>query len=111
MPVAATYCRGQLGLHAPLVQVEVNLGSGLPMFSIVGLPAAAVRESKDRVRAALTNSGSQFPAGRVTVNLAPADLLKEGGRFDRPSRSEFSSLRVSCREHERPNRSSTESSV
>jgi magnesium chelatase family protein len=84
MPVAATYCRGQFGLHAPLVQVEVNLGSGLPMFSIVGLPAAVVRESKDRVRAALTNCGFEFPAGRVTVNLAPADLPKEGGRFDLP---------------------------
>jgi magnesium chelatase family protein len=84
VPVAATYCRGQLGLQAPLVQVEVNLGSGLPMFSIVGLPATAVRESKDRVRAALANSGFEFPAGRVTVNLAPADLPKEGGRFDLP---------------------------
>jgi magnesium chelatase family protein len=82
--VAATYCRGQLGLQAPLVQVEVNIASGLPTFSIVGLPATAVRESKDRVRAALGNSGFEFPAGRVTVNLAPADLPKEGGRFDLP---------------------------
>jgi magnesium chelatase family protein len=82
--IAATYCRGQLGLTAPLVQVEVNLGAGLPVFSIVGLPATAVKESKERVRAALTNSGFEFPAGRITVNLAPADLPKEGGRFDLP---------------------------
>jgi magnesium chelatase family protein len=84
MAIAATYCRGQLGLTAPLVQVEVNLGAGLPVFSIVGLPATAVKESKERVRAALTNSGFEFPAGRITVNLAPADLPKEGGRFDLP---------------------------
>jgi magnesium chelatase family protein len=84
MSIAATYCRGQLGLTAPLVQVEVNLGAGLPVFSIVGLPATAVKESKERVRAALTNSGFEFPAGRITVNLAPADLPKEGGRFDLP---------------------------
>jgi magnesium chelatase family protein len=84
MPIAATFCRGQLGLTAPLVQVEVNLGAGLPTFSIVGLPATAVKESKERVRAALTNSGFEFPAGRITVNLAPADLPKEGGRFDLP---------------------------
>ncbi|HEY1898534.1 MAG TPA: YifB family Mg chelatase-like AAA ATPase [Steroidobacteraceae bacterium] len=84
MAIAATYCRGQLGLTAPLVQVEVNLSAGLPVFSIVGLPATAVKESKERVRAALTNSGFEFPAGRITVNLAPADLPKEGGRFDLP---------------------------
>jgi magnesium chelatase family protein len=84
MSIAATYCRGQLGLTAPLVQVEVNLGAGLPVFSIVGLPATAVKESRERVRAALTNSGFEFPAGRITVNLAPADLPKEGGRFDLP---------------------------
>ncbi len=84
MQVATTLCRGQLGLRAPLVQVEVNLGAGLPSFSIVGLPAAAVRESRERVRAALQNCGFEFPAGRITVNLAPADLPKEGGRFDLP---------------------------
>jgi magnesium chelatase family protein len=84
MSVAATYCRGQWGLTAPLVQVEVFLGAGLPVFSIVGLPATAVKESKERVRAALCNSGFEFPAGRITVNLAPADLPKEGGRFDLP---------------------------
>jgi magnesium chelatase family protein len=84
MAIAATFCRGQLGLAAPLVQVEVNLGAGLPVFSIVGMPATAVKESKERVRAALTNSGFEFPAGRITVSLAPADLPKEGGRFDLP---------------------------
>lgn len=84
MPVARVFSRGQLGLQAPLVDVEVNLGAGLPVFSIVGLPAAAVKESKERVRAALANCGFEFPAGRITVNLAPADLPKEGGRFDLP---------------------------
>jgi magnesium chelatase family protein len=82
MSVARIQCRAQLGLLAPPVLVEVHLGSGLPMFSIVGLPAAAVKESKERVRAALANSGFEFPAGRITVNLAPADLPKDGGRFD-----------------------------
>jgi magnesium chelatase family protein len=80
--IATTLCRGQLGLEAPLVHVEVNLGSGLPAFVIVGLPEAAVRESKERVRAAIENCGFELPAGRITVNLAPADLPKEGGRFD-----------------------------
>jgi magnesium chelatase family protein len=80
--LAQLRCRAQVGLTAPPVTVEVHLGAGLPVFSIVGLPAAAVRESKERVRAALVNSGFEFPAGRITVNLAPADLPKEGGRFD-----------------------------
>src|SRR5688572_25456220 len=84
MSVARILTRGQVGLAAPLVHVEVHLGSGLPSLSIVGLPATAVKESKERVRAALANSGFEFPAGRITVNLAPADLPKEGGRFDLP---------------------------
>jgi magnesium chelatase family protein len=84
VPVAHIKSRAQLGLHAPLVTVEVHLGPGLPFFSIVGLPTKAVKESKDRVRAALLNSQFEFPAGRITVNLAPADLPKEGGRFDLP---------------------------
>ena len=84
MSLARIACRAQIGLDAPLVHVEVNLGSGLPMFSIVGLPKMVVRESKERVRAALLNSHFDFPAGRITVNLAPADLPKEGGRFDLP---------------------------
>src|SRR5688572_17541928 len=82
MGIARVASRAQLGLAAPRVEVEVHLGSGLPTFSIVGLPATAVKESKERVRAALANSGFEFPAGRITVNLAPADLPKEGGRFD-----------------------------
>jgi magnesium chelatase family protein len=77
-------CRAQVGLDAPLVHVEVSLGSGLPAFCIVGLPATVVKESKERVRAALLNSNFEFPAGRITVNLAPADVPKEGGRFDLP---------------------------
>ena len=84
MPIATVTCRAQLGLHAPLVQVEVSLDSGLPTFSIVGLPATVVKESKDRVRAAIVNSNFEFPAGRITVNLSPADIPKRGGRFDLP---------------------------
>jgi len=84
MSLATVACRAQIGLHAPLVHVEVSLGAGLPAFSIVGLPATVVKESKERVRAALLNSRFEFPAGHITVNLAPADLPKEGGRFDLP---------------------------
>ena len=84
MAFARVACRAQVGLSAPLVQVEVSLASGLPTFSIVGLPAMVVREAKERVRAALLNSRFEFPAGRITVNLAPAELPKEGGRFDLP---------------------------
>jgi magnesium chelatase family protein len=84
MTLARVACRAQIGLHAPLVQVEVSLGPGLPAFSIVGLAATVVKESKERVRAALTNSKFDFPAGHITVSLAPAELPKEGGRFDLP---------------------------
>jgi magnesium chelatase family protein len=84
MAVARVSCRAQVGLHAPLVQVEVSLACGLPAFCIVGLPATVVKESKERVRAALLNSRFEFPAGRITVSLAPAELPKEGGRFDLP---------------------------
>ena len=84
MRIARVASRALLGLSAPRVDVEVHLGSGLPNFSIVGLPATAVKESKDRVRAALANSGFEFPAGRITVNLSPADLPKEGCRYDLP---------------------------
>ncbi len=73
-----------MGLAAPEVRVEVHLGPGLPAFALVGLPEAVVRESKERVRSALITSGFEFPAGRITVNLSPADLPKEGGRFDLP---------------------------
>lgn len=84
MSISRISSRAQVGLEAPLVHVEVHLGSGLPTFAIVGLPATAVKESKERVRAALVNCGFEIPAGRITVNLAPADLPKEGGRFDLP---------------------------
>jgi magnesium chelatase family protein len=84
MPLATVLSRGLQALQAPLVRVEVDASGGLPSFSIVGLPEAAVRESKDRVRAALANCGYALPPGHITVNLAPADVPKEGGRFDLP---------------------------
>jgi magnesium chelatase family protein len=84
MTLATILSRTQQGMDAPLVRVEVDEGSGLPSFSIVGLPETAVKESRDRVRAALANCGFEMPPGRITVNLAPADLPKEGGRFDLP---------------------------
>jgi len=84
MGLATVYSRAQVGLSAPLVSVEVHLAGGLPALSIVGMPETAVKESKDRVRSALLNAGFDFPARRITVNLAPADLPKEGGRFDLP---------------------------
>lgn len=82
MSLAIVYTRAQCGIDAPLVTVEIHLSNGLPSLSIVGLPEAAVKESKDRVRSAIINSHFEFPARRITVNLAPADLPKEGGRFD-----------------------------
>ncbi|MCW8195515.1 YifB family Mg chelatase-like AAA ATPase [Proteobacteria bacterium 005FR1] len=82
MSLAIVYTRAQFGVDAPLVTVEVHLSNGLPGLSIVGLPETAVKESKDRVRSALINSHFEFPARRITVNLAPADLPKEGGRYD-----------------------------
>ena len=82
MALCVLYSRAREGISAPLVTVEVHLSGGLPSMSIVGLPEMAVRESKDRVRGALLNGRFQFPAGRLTVNLAPADLPKDGGRFD-----------------------------
>lgn len=82
MSLAVVYSRALAGINAPLVTVEVHVTGGLPSMSIVGLPELAVRESKDRVRAAILNANFEFPARRVTVNLAPADLPKEGGRFD-----------------------------
>ena len=82
MSLAIVYTRAQVGIDAPLVTVEVHLSGGLPSFSIVGLPETAVKESRERVRSALINSGYDFPQRRITVNLAPADLPKEGGRYD-----------------------------
>lgn len=84
MQLATLYTRALNGINAAEVTVEVHLSNGLPAFSIVGLPEAAVRESKDRVRAAIINSGFEFPARKITVNLAPADLPKDGGRYDLP---------------------------
>lgn len=84
MSLAIVYTRAQAGIQAPLVTVEVHLTNGLPGLSIVGLPEAAVKESKDRVRSAIINSRFEFPLRRLTVNLAPADLPKEGARFDLP---------------------------
>ncbi|WP_119329144.1 YifB family Mg chelatase-like AAA ATPase [Cysteiniphilum halobium] len=84
MSLATVFSRAQLGVNAPQVTVEVHLSHGLPSLSIVGLPEAAVKESKDRVRSAIINSGFQFPSKRITINLAPADLPKEGGRYDLP---------------------------
>jgi magnesium chelatase family protein len=84
MSFAQVYTRSVVGLHAPQVIIEVHLSQGLPALTIVGLPEAAVRESKDRVRSAILNSGFQFPNRRLTINLAPADLPKDGARLDLP---------------------------
>lgn len=84
MGLAVIRSRALAGVDAPPVDVEVDIAGGLPAMTLVGLPEAAVKEAKDRVRAAVANAGYDFPLGRVTVNLAPADLPKEGGRFDLP---------------------------
>ena len=84
MSFAQVWTRAVMGLNAPVVQVEAHLSQGLPALTIVGLPEAAVRESKDRVRSAILNSGFQFPQRRMTINLAPADLPKDGSRLDLP---------------------------
>ncbi|BBN80262.1 ATP-dependent protease [Pseudoalteromonas sp. A25] len=82
MSLAKIYTRAQVGIDAPQVTVEVHLSNGLPAFHIVGLPETSVKEAKERVRSALTNSRFLFPDQRITVNLSPADLPKEGGRYD-----------------------------
>jgi len=84
MSLAVVHSRAQEGVAAPAVTVEVHLSGGLPGTSIVGLPEAAVKEARDRVRVAILNARLDYPARRVTVNLAPADLPKDGGRFDLP---------------------------
>ncbi len=84
MSLAVLYSRALSGMDAPLVTTEVHLAAGLPSFTIVGLPEAEVKEARDRVRSALINCRFEFPARRITVNLAPADLPKESGRFDLP---------------------------
>jgi magnesium chelatase family protein len=82
MSLALVHSRAREGVRAPAVQVEVHLSGGLPIMTIVGLPEAAVRESKDRVRAAIQNAQFEFPQRRITVNLAPADLPKDW-KFER----------------------------
>jgi magnesium chelatase family protein len=82
MDIAIVFSRALKGIHSPAVTVEVHLTRGLPGLSMVGLPEAAVKESKDRVRSAILSNQFEFPLSRITVNLAPADLPKEGGRFD-----------------------------
>lgn len=84
MALAIVYSRASSGIAAPLVTVEIHISHGMAGLHIVGLPEAAVKESKDRVRSALMNTSFEFPIRRITVNLAPADLPKEGGRFDLP---------------------------
>ncbi|TNF67538.1 MAG: ATP-dependent protease [Gammaproteobacteria bacterium] len=84
MSLATVKSRAQSAMKAPLVFIEVHLSNGLPGLSIVGLPETAVKESKDRVRSAIINSGFSFPMRKITINMAPADLPKEGGRFDLP---------------------------
>ena len=84
MGIAVLHSRALSGMDAPEVVVEAHLANGLPSFTIVGLPEAEVKEARDRVRAAIQNARFEFPARRITVNLAPADLPKESGRFDLP---------------------------
>lgn len=82
MSLARVYSRVMLGVDAIEVCVETHLSNGLPGFAIVGMPETTVRESKERVRSAIINSGLEFPDGRITVNLAPADLPKSGAQYD-----------------------------
>ena len=84
MGLSLVHSRGCAGVDAPLITVEVHLSGGLPSMHLVGLPETAVRESKDRVRAALINSGFKWPQSRITISLGPAELPKEGGGFDLP---------------------------
>ncbi|PWC09569.1 ATP-dependent protease [Brenneria roseae subsp. americana] len=84
MSLAVTYTRAMIGVQAPGVYIEVHISNGLPALTLVGLPETTVKEARDRVRSALINCGFTFPAKRITVNLAPADLPKEGGRYDLP---------------------------
>lgn len=89
MSLALVHSRARAGVDAPLVRVEVHLSGGLPATQIVGLAETSVRESRERVRAALLCARFDFPQRRITLNLAPADLPKEGGRYIWPSRSAF----------------------
>ncbi|MBU2323356.1 MAG: magnesium chelatase, partial [Gammaproteobacteria bacterium] len=82
MSLALVHSRAQVGVEAPAVTVEAHLANGLPSLALVGLPETAVKESKDRVRSAILNCDFEFPPRRITLSLAPADLPKDGGRFD-----------------------------
>ena len=82
--LASILSRGAFGVDAPQIRVEVHISRGMPGLSIVGMPETAVKESKDRVRAAIMNSGFEFPQHRITINLSPADIPKQGGRYDLP---------------------------
>ena len=82
MALAIVYTRASIGMDAPLVTVEAHISNGLPGLTLVGLPETAVKEARDRVRSALLNSGFEYPIKKITINLAPADLPKEGGRYD-----------------------------
>lgn len=84
MSLSVVYTRAAIGVKAPLISVEVHLSNGLPGLTLVGLPETTVKEARDRVRSAIINSGYAFPAKKITINLAPADLPKEGGRYDLP---------------------------
>lgn len=84
MTISIAYTRAAIGIAAPLVTIEVHMSNGLPALALVGLPETTVKEARERVRSAIINCGFTFPAKRITVNLAPADLPKEGGRYDLP---------------------------
>lgn len=84
MPIARVATRAAKGVEAPQVLVEAHLSNGLPAFNLVGLPEASVKEARERVRSAIINAGFEFPMRRITINLAPADLPKQGGRYDLP---------------------------
>lgn len=105
MSLSVVYTRAALGVKAPLITVEVHLSNGLPGLTLVGLPETTVKEARDRVRSAIINSGYTFPAKKITINLAPADLPKEGGRYDLPiaiallaASEQLSSTRISAYE-------------
>lgn len=84
MSLAIVHTRAALGVNAPPITIEVHISNGLPGLTMVGLPETTVKEARDRVRSAIINSGYEFPAKKITINLAPADLPKEGGRYDLP---------------------------
>lgn len=84
MSLSKVLTRAAIGVEAPLVTIEVHISNGLPALTLVGLPETTVKEARERVRSAIINSGFDFPARRITINLGPADLPKEGGRYDLP---------------------------